>query len=60
MRPGDVLSATVEPGDNWEKYSKRAGTLKFSETVTQYRDQHGELVITARSVGVTTEKAVEG
>ena len=44
----------------WEKHSKRAGVLKFSETITEYRDQSGELVITARSVGVTTEKAVEG
>ena len=60
MRPGDVLSTTVKPGESWEKHSKRAGTLKFSETVTEYRDQQGELVITARSVGVTTEKAVEG
>lgn len=60
MRPGDILSTTVKPGERWEKQSKRAGTLKFSETVTEYRDQTGELVITARSVGVTTEKAVEG
>lgn len=60
LRPGDVLSATVKQGESWEKQSKRAGTLKFSETVTEYRDQQGELVITARSVGVTTEKAVEG
>ncbi len=60
MRPGDVLSATVEPGDNWEKYSKRAGTLKFSETVSQYRDRSGEVIVTASRVGVHTEKAVEG
>jgi len=60
MGPGDVLTATVKPGESWEKHSKRAGTLKFSETVTEYRDQYGELVITARGVGVTTEKAVEG
>jgi acyl dehydratase len=60
LRPGDVLSATVKPGETWEKHSKRAGTLKFSETVTEYRDQNGELVITARGVGVTTEKPVEG
>ena len=60
MRPGDVLSATVKPGETWEKQSKRAGTLTFSESITEYRDQTGELVVTARSVGVTTEKAVEG
>ncbi|MEM7091812.1 MAG: MaoC family dehydratase N-terminal domain-containing protein [Actinomycetota bacterium] len=58
--PGDVLTATVKRGESWEKQSKRAGLLKFSETVTEYRDQNGELVITARSVGVQTEKAVEG
>lgn len=57
--PGDILSATVQPGERWEKQSKRAGLLKFQETITEYRDQHGELVITARSVGVQTEKAVE-
>ena len=60
LRPGDVLHATVKPGERWEKQSKRAGLLKFAETVTEYRDQTGELVITARSVGVQTEKAVEG
>jgi hypothetical protein len=27
--------------------------------VTEYRDQNGELVITARGVGVRTEKVVE-
>ena len=57
--PGDVLTATRIDGDRWEKQSKRAGTLKFSETIVEYRDQHGELVITARSVGVQTEKPVE-
>lgn len=57
-KPGDVLSATVKPGESWEKHSKRAGTLNFSETVTEYRDQAGELVITARGVGVTTEKVI--
>lgn len=60
LKPGDVLHATVKPGESWEKQSKRAGLLKFSETITEYRDQDGELVITARSVGVQTEKAVEG
>ena len=59
VRPGDVLSATVKKGDSWEKHSKRAGTLKFSETITEYRDQNGELAITARGVGVTTEKVIE-
>ncbi len=57
--PGDVLTATVRPGETWEKESKRAGKLVFSESITEYRDQNGELVITARGVGVRTEKPVE-
>jgi hypothetical protein len=31
----------------------------FSESVTEYRDQKGELVITARGVGVRTERPVD-
>ena len=59
LRPGDVLHAVVKDGEKWEKQSKRAGTLKFSETVTEYYDQDDELVITARGVGVQTERPVE-
>lgn len=57
--PGDVLTATTREGEKWEKQSKRAGKLMFNETITEYRDQHGELVITARGIGVVTEKVVE-
>ncbi len=60
LRPGDVLRAEVKPGERWEKQSKRAGTLKFSETITEYYDQDDELVITARGIGVVTEKVIEG
>ncbi len=59
LRPGDVLQVEVKPGKTWEKDSKRAGKLTFSETISEYRDQHGELVISARSVGVRTERPVE-
>lgn len=55
LRPGDVLSATTRAGDTWEKEG-RSGKLVFSGSVTEYRDQTGELVITARSVGVRTER----
>lgn len=58
-KPGDVLTATVKPGSTWEKEGKRAGKLVFVETVTEYRDQHGELVVTARGVGVRTERVIE-
>ncbi len=58
-KPGDVLTATVKPGKKWEKQGKRSGKLLFSETITEYRDQNGELVVTARSVGVQTERPVD-
>ncbi|MBC7636431.1 MAG: MaoC family dehydratase N-terminal domain-containing protein [Acetobacteraceae bacterium] len=58
IKPGDVLTVESMPGKAWEKESKRAGILKFRESITEYRDQNGELVITARSVGVTTERPV--
>ncbi|HEX4822275.1 MAG TPA: MaoC family dehydratase N-terminal domain-containing protein [Acidimicrobiales bacterium] len=59
LRPGMVLIATTKPGKTWEKESRRGGTLKFSENVTEYRDEStGELVVTARGVGVRTERPV--
>jgi len=59
LRPGDVLTATHLPGKTWEKEGKRSGKLIFSENITEYRDQTGELVITARGVGVRTERPVD-
>ncbi len=59
LKPGDVLTAETKPGKTWEKESKRAGKLMFSESVTEYRDQNGELVITATGVGVRTERPVD-
>jgi hypothetical protein len=59
LKPGDVLTATTAPGKTWEKEGKRSGKLIFSESVTEYRDQTGELVITARGVGVRTERPVD-
>ena len=59
LRAGDVLTATTKPGKTWEKEGKRSGKLVFSESVTEYRDQNGELVVTARGVGVRTERPVE-
>ena len=58
-KPGDVLTATVKPGKTWEKQGRRSGKLIFTESITEYRDQHGELVVTSRGVGVTTERPVD-
>ncbi len=59
VHPGDVLSVETKPGETWERQSKRAGKLTFRERITEYRDQSGELVARARSVGVTTERPVD-
>jgi len=58
IRPGDVLTVTTRPGQRWEKEGKRGGTLKFSEAVSEFRNQDGELVVTAIMVGVETGQAV--
>jgi len=57
LRPGDLLTSETRPGERWEKQG-RSGKLVFSETITEYRDQHGQLVVTARGVGVRTEAPV--
>ncbi|MFQ5381262.1 MAG: MaoC family dehydratase N-terminal domain-containing protein [Dehalococcoidia bacterium] len=59
LRPGDVLHAVQKPGKTWEREGRRAGKLVFSENITEYYDQNNELVITARGVGVRTERVVE-
>jgi hypothetical protein len=60
MRPGMRLTVTQRPGKTWEKEGKRGGTMRFSESITEFRDERGELVTTAISVGIVTGKAVEG
>ncbi|HKC49849.1 MAG TPA: MaoC family dehydratase N-terminal domain-containing protein [Myxococcota bacterium] len=56
---GDVLTAETKPGKTWEREGKRGGKLHFSESVTEYRNQRGELMVTARGVGVRTERVIE-
>lgn len=58
-KAGDVLTATSKPGKTWVKEGKRSGKLTFSEGITEYRDQNGELVVTAKGVGVSTERPVD-
>lgn len=58
-KAGDVLTATVIPGKTWEKEGKRSGKLAFTETIVEYRDATGALVITARSIAVRTERPVD-
>lgn len=59
LRPGMRLTVTNRRGEQWSKEGRRGGTLHFSENITEYRDEDGELVVTARSVGIQTSKVVE-
>ncbi|MCA1004549.1 MaoC family dehydratase N-terminal domain-containing protein [Rhodococcus hoagii] len=56
VRAGDVLTAESRPGATWEKSGRRAGTMTFSETFTDYCDSDGELVATARWVSAMVER----
>jgi acyl dehydratase len=60
MRPGMRLRVSQRRGETWQKQGRRGGVMRFSETITEYRDSAGELVTTAISVGIVTGKAVEG
>ena len=55
-RAGDVLVATTTLGKTWEKQGRRGGKLLFAESITEFRDETGELVITASAIGVRTER----
>jgi hypothetical protein len=55
-----VLTVETREGKTWEKQGRRAGTLRFRELITEYRDAAGELVVTARLVGVRTQVSVGG
>ena len=59
IRAGEVLTAETRPGKTWERESKRAGKLMFSDRITEFRDQNGELVVSLRSVSVKTERPVD-
>ena len=59
IHAGDTLSVSSKPGKRWEKQGRKGGKLMFSESVTEYRNQDGVLCVTATSVGVQTERAVD-
>ena len=56
VHPGDVLTVTSRPGPVWTKEGRRGGTLTFTQEVQEFRNQRGELVVTATSTGVVTER----
>jgi acyl-CoA thioesterase FadM len=59
LRAGERLTVSSHAGKTWEKQGRRGGLLQFAESVTEYRSESGELVVTARAVGVRTGHAVK-
>lgn len=59
VRVGEVLTKSTRQGNIWEREGRRGGKLHFSEMIHEYRDEGGELVVTARQVAVRTERNPE-
>ncbi len=55
---GDRLRGVGREGETWYKQGRRGGRLSFQEQITEYRDEAGEAVVTARWVTVLTERHV--
>ncbi len=60
VRVGEVLRVCKRPGDTWQKTGRKGGTLTFRETVTEFRDDAGDLVATMRRVAVRAERTPAG
>jgi acyl dehydratase len=58
LKPGDVLSRTSQAGASWVREGRRGGTLHFQESITEFRDEEGQLVVTSRSIRVRTSQTV--
>jgi hypothetical protein len=60
VRLGEYLSMVQRAGRRWEREGRRGGVLQFTETISDYFDTSGELVIVARSIVVRTSRAIGG
>lgn len=55
-RAGTVLVGQTRIGDTYEKTGRRGGVMKFTESVTEYRDEEGRLVAESRSTIIETSQ----
>lgn len=56
---GETLRVVRRAGATWQKEGRRGGVLTFNELITDFLDRDGQVVVTARSVGVTTSRVVD-
>jgi hypothetical protein len=59
-RAGTVLRVQSRPGPTYEKTGRRGGAMKFSEQVTEYRDEAGTLVAEAHGTIIETSQPPTG
>jgi len=59
LRPGDRLTVRSREGETWTKTGRRGGSLTFKESITEYLDESGTVVLRARGVVVRTEHPVQ-
>lgn len=60
LRAGTLLTFRRIDGRTWEKTNRAQQVLRFSERITEFRDQEGELVVTSRSVVVEIPRKETG
>jgi acyl dehydratase len=51
---GEVLVARERPGGSWTKVGRRGGSLSFRDWYVDHHDTRDEVVLTARTVAVST------
>ncbi|WP_424018873.1 FAS1-like dehydratase domain-containing protein [Halorientalis pallida] len=56
---GDVLSGETTLVDVFQRDGRRGGTMTFAVSETAFRDQDGDLVVTARSTAIETGGAID-
>jgi hypothetical protein len=56
-RAGDVLTGQARIDRTYTKRGKRGGEMRFTETVTEYRDAGGRLVAEVRGTSIETSRA---
>jgi hypothetical protein len=59
-RAGTVLHVRSRPGTTYEKTGRRGGVMKFTESITEYRDDTGRVVAEARGTIIETSQAPTG
>jgi acyl dehydratase len=57
---GDVLTGETTLTELYERDGNRGGTMTFAVLETEYTDEDGDLVLTARSTAIETAGAIQG